>query len=112
MFFDRQGLLAEGPEHSPNDTDELDDDALLAELGVTAEAEGISELKHVRSTAEKRAAEEIANRETCEDFDTFKPLFRRVKKEPGFAPKVRQVLHKAVQDYIHAPTETLFRIET
>lgn len=30
---------------------------------------------------EKRAAEDIANREKCEDFDKFKPLFEQVQKE-------------------------------
>ena len=33
--------------------------------------------------AEKRAAEEIANRQKCEDFDTFKPLFEQVQKDLG-----------------------------
>lgn len=59
--------------------DELDDDALLAELGIDAETPPIIELRHVRSTAEKRAAEEVASRERCEDFETFKPLFDQVQ---------------------------------
>lgn len=41
----------------------------------------LTELKHVRSTAEKKAADEVANREKCEDFATFKPLFEQVQKE-------------------------------
>jgi hypothetical protein len=61
--------------------DDMDDEALLAELGVTADAADITELRHVRSSAEKRAAEEIANREKCEDFDKFKALFEQVQKE-------------------------------
>jgi hypothetical protein len=40
-----------------------------------------TELRHVRSAAEKRAAEEIANRQKCEDFEGFKPLFEQVQKE-------------------------------
>jgi len=36
---------------------------------------------HVRSSVEKRAAEEIANRDKCEDFETFKPIFEQVQKE-------------------------------
>jgi hypothetical protein len=48
---------------------------------IEAETPPITELRHVRSSAEKRAAEEIANRERCEDFDTFKPLFEQVQKE-------------------------------
>lgn len=79
--LDRQGLLAGTAPASVADADELDDDALLAELGVAPENEGIAELRHVRSSAEKRAAEEIANRTKCEDFEKFKPFFNQVKKD-------------------------------
>jgi hypothetical protein len=79
--MDHQGLLA-GHTTMPNAAeDELDDDALLAELGIEAELPPIAELKHVRSSAEKRAAEEIANREKCEDFERFKPLFDQIQQE-------------------------------
>lgn len=79
--LDRQGLLAGTAPAPVADADELDDDALLAELGVDASKDGIAELKHVRSAADKRAAEEIANRTKCEDFDRFKALFVQVKKD-------------------------------
>ncbi|MCV2449573.1 GIY-YIG nuclease family protein, partial [Paracoccus sp. DMF] len=59
--------------------EEMDADALMAELAGAAGASEITELRHVRSTAEKRAAEEIANREPCPDFDRFKPLFEQVR---------------------------------
>jgi hypothetical protein len=80
--FDHQGLLA-GTKPAPiRIPDELDDDELLAQLGVDAAGPAdISELRHVRSAAEKRVAEEIANREKCEDFDSFKPMFEQVQKE-------------------------------
>lgn len=80
--LDHQGLLA-GTEPAPVDiATDIDDDELLAQLGVDDVASGdITELRHVRSSAEKRAAEEIANREKCEDFDTFKPLFEQVQRE-------------------------------
>jgi len=78
--LDHQGLLGGGVS-AVADEEELDDDALLAELGIEAEAPPITELKHVRSSAEKKAAEEIAGREKCEDFETFKPLFEEVQKE-------------------------------
>jgi len=79
--LDHQGLLI-GLATAPTDeADELDDDALLAELGVDGELSEITELRHVRSSAEKRAAEEIANRERCADFASFKPLFERVQKD-------------------------------
>ena len=38
-------------------------------------------LRHVRSSADKRAADEIADRNRCEDFETFKPLFERVQAD-------------------------------
>lgn len=80
--IDHQGLLADGGEIVAADPEELDDDALLAELGVEAEpSSDITELRHVRSAEEKRAAEDIANRDRCEDFDKFKPLFEKVQRE-------------------------------
>ena len=62
----------------------LDEDALLAELGIGDEPtdqSDITVLRHVRSSAEKRAAEEIADRTPCADFDKFQPLFEQVKRE-------------------------------
>ena len=79
--LDHQGILVGSVQTTPTDTEELDDDALLAELGIEVETPPITELKHVRSTAEKKAAEDVANRERCEDFESFKPLFEHVQKE-------------------------------
>lgn len=79
--LDNTGLLRGAAQAAQVDTEELDDDALLAELGIELEAPPITELKYVRSTAEKKAAEEVASRDRCEDFDTFKPLFEQVQKE-------------------------------
>jgi hypothetical protein len=79
--LDRQELLT-GASHVPVAAgDDLDDDALLAELGIDATKGDIAELRHVRSAADKRAAEEIANREPCPDFETFKPLFADVERD-------------------------------
>jgi hypothetical protein len=80
--LDHQGLLV-GAEPAPvSGPDELDDDELLAQLGINgATRADITELRHVRSAAEKRAAEEIANRQKCEDFESFKPLFEQVQQE-------------------------------
>ncbi|MES2119032.1 MAG: GIY-YIG nuclease family protein [Pseudomonadota bacterium] len=79
--FDHQGLLAAAAETASDSSEELDVDELMAELeGAIGPAE-IGELRHVRSSAEKQAAEEIANRDTCEDFDRFKPLFDQVQTE-------------------------------
>ena len=79
--LDKMGLLTGAAEGPLADAGELDDDALLAELGIEVEAPPITELKYVRSTAEKKAAEVVAYRDKCEDFETFKPLFEQVQKE-------------------------------
>lgn len=79
--IDHQKLLAgaEGGPSSPIDA--MNDDELLAELEGAAGAADITELRHVRPAADKRAAEEIANRTPCNDFPKFKPLFEQVKRE-------------------------------
>ena len=75
--LDRDGLLGVRSDHA----DKLDDDALLAELGVQGSAPTITELRHVRSSAEKRMAAEIASRVRCEDFERYRPLFAKVQRE-------------------------------
>lgn len=79
--MDNTGLLSGNSSSPISDAEDLDDDALLAELGIELEGPQITELKHVRSTAEKKAAAEIANRERCEDFAKFKPLFTEVQND-------------------------------
>lgn len=79
--FDRQDLLYGSGQSATSSLDNLDDDALLAELGVEVDASDITELRYVRSSAEKQAAEEIANRQKCDDFDRFQPLFEQIQKE-------------------------------
>ena len=79
--LDRQGLLSGHAGTAEAFPGALDDDALLAELGVQAAATNITKLHHVRSSAEKRAAEEIATRTRCEDFERFRPLFEQVQRE-------------------------------
>lgn len=79
--LDHQGLLTGAEIIAATPEEEMDEDALLAELGGAAGSSDITELRHVRASAEKRAAEEVANREKCEDFDQFKPLFEQVQNE-------------------------------
>lgn len=79
--FDTQGLLSVAAQAVGPNPDELDDDALLAALDVETAEPTITELRHVRSASEKREAEEIANREKCEDFERFKPLFEKIQRE-------------------------------
>ncbi|HAC87052.1 MAG TPA: hypothetical protein DCF95_03820 [Gammaproteobacteria bacterium] len=80
--FDHQGLLGTETVELEGDTESLDDEELLAQLGVEAVADNdITQLKHVKPRAEIRAAEEIASRTKCEDFDKFAPIFEAVQKE-------------------------------
>lgn len=61
---------------------DLDDEELLSELGVELTDEtNVAVLKHVTSRDEKRAAEEIANRTKCEDFENFEPLFDQAEAD-------------------------------
>lgn len=53
-------------------------DHLAAELSTESFADDITVLRHVRTSADKRAAEEIADRKPCEDFEIFRTLFERV----------------------------------
>lgn len=78
--LDHQGLLggaAIAAEPSPT----YNVDELAAELACVAGAGDITVLRHVRTSADKRAVEEIADRRPCADFETFRPLFERVQTE-------------------------------
>lgn len=89
--MDGLGLLSGAAPLMTADGDELDEDALLAELGLggsidgaveqPADAQDITVLRHVRSSSAKRAAQDIADRTSCADFATFKPLFEQVERE-------------------------------
>lgn len=81
--LDGPGLLY-GSASATVDVDDLDEDALLAELGIgdaLPDQNDITILRHVRSSTEKRAAEEIADRTPCTDFDRFQPLFESAERE-------------------------------
>ncbi|MBY6243358.1 GIY-YIG nuclease family protein [Methylosinus sp. Sm6] len=79
-LLDEFGLLSGGV-----DTDQApeleDDEALLAELEIEDQPDSITTLKHVKPYVEINAAEEVARRTPCADFDEVKALFERVKKD-------------------------------
>jgi hypothetical protein len=79
--LDHQGLLANVEVEPAAPVESMDEDELLAELDGAAGSSDITELRHVRTSADKRAAEEIGNRQKCEDFDRFKPLFQKIQRE-------------------------------
>jgi hypothetical protein len=63
-------------------TADLTDDELFAALGIEPNPENdVTKLTYVRSRSEIKAAEEIAQRTPCLDFDDFKPLFDKVQRE-------------------------------
>jgi hypothetical protein len=79
--LDHQHLLQEGYGGVAEPSAAYDLDDLAADLAGIEGTGAVTELRHVRSTAEKRAAEEIARRDRCEDFDRFKALFTAVQRD-------------------------------
>jgi hypothetical protein len=104
--LDAPGLLV-GPPTPASSMEELDDDTLLAELGPgegAATADDITVLTHVRSSAEKRAAEEVANRARCEEFEQFQPLFAQVKRDLEAGTRKTMLIHTRAMDEIQQGT--------
>ncbi len=58
-----------------------DEDLLNALCGEETAAGDVMELRHVRSREEIRAAEEVAKRTPCEDFEVYRPLFERINRD-------------------------------
>lgn len=83
--MDVQGLLdGADAEHEEGILDEVDDDELLAQLGVEAtKPNDITELKHVKSQAQKERekSDEVGTRKPCRDFEKFKPLFEAIQRD-------------------------------
>jgi hypothetical protein len=80
--LNKHGLFTNAKVIAEESDKEIDDDKLLAELGIAIKSDGdLTSLTHVKSTAEKKAAEEIGHRSLCHDFDNFKPLFVKIKEE-------------------------------
>ena len=79
--MDRQRLLSGNEIVAPASSRAIDEDELLIELKGAVGAGRITELRHVRKSADKRSAEKIADRTVCADFEKFAPIFERVKRE-------------------------------
>jgi hypothetical protein len=84
--FDKHRLLDAVP--SAQVEDDVDAEGLAAELAGLGEGDSITELRHVRSAEEKRAAEDIARRERCLDFDKFVDIFKQVKEDLANSTRV------------------------
>jgi hypothetical protein len=104
---DSNGLLVAQGARASVEPEALDDDTLLAELGLaggSAPADDITVLRHVSSFEERRAAEEIANRKKCEDFDQFEPLFERVRGQLASGERQTRTFHTRSMDEIQQGT--------
>lgn len=81
--LDSRGLLTSS--HGAGEIVSLEqpsDEELLSTLGdESSTASDVSELVHVRSREEIKAAEEIAQRNPCQDFAKYKPMFEEVQSE-------------------------------
>lgn len=114
--LDKHGILKGATGETESAISNLSDDDILAELGEI----NITQLKHIKPRAEINAAEEIANRTACKDFDKFKPLFdgvaediasgirltRQIRKEAGFLKS-----HIKVGDFFILYGQTLYIAE-
>lgn len=78
--LDSHGLLAGATDIGGDEVEEMDDDALLEELEIAPEVD-ITQLKHVKPRAEVLAADDVADRTPCKNFDEFKPLFTQVQRD-------------------------------
>lgn len=85
--LDKHGLL-ERDETDSAEESEPDLDDLASELADLDLDSDITQLRHVRSAGEKRAAEEIARRDKCHDFEKFKPLVEQVKADLASGSRV------------------------
>ena len=80
--LDYQDLISTNALKDENITHQvIDDSELLSKLGIDEELKEITELKNVRSSQERRLAEEFANREICENFSSYKLIFQEVIKD-------------------------------
>lgn len=82
--LDRHGLLSSPAANTALEAmDEASDEDLLGALGVdtTAPDNDVTKLVHVRSNSERMAAEDVARRAPCADFETFRPVFEEVQRE-------------------------------
>ncbi|MFK8058251.1 MAG: GIY-YIG nuclease family protein [Saprospiraceae bacterium] len=82
--FDSSGLSAKPAITTEVIAEKLSPAELLEKLGVeleTASDDSITKLRHVRSIEERRAAEEIAQREPCHDFELWQPIFEKIQSD-------------------------------
>ena len=89
--LDPNGLLSEVAEISSSVVREEPSDAELLEALSIDSGGDVTELVHVRSREEIKAAEEVAQRNPCKDFEEFQPIFTKVQREiaSGVRPTIK-----------------------
>lgn len=92
--LDSHGILKGTASIKAEQINDLDDDELLAELGVLDTDNDITKLTHVKTRAEIKAAEEIAERTPCKDFDRFRPLFENVARDIASGVRLSRQIRK------------------
>lgn len=76
---DKRGLLGDAPDASSSaNTDDAELQSALEEFGADND---VTTLRHVRPHKERQAAEEIAQRTPCADFESFRPIFEQVQRD-------------------------------
>ncbi len=59
---------------------------------------------------DKPSGRAVTLRPLFNPHDTFEPLFKKTKNDPGFALQVSKVMNEKIEEYLTAPREKLFRI--
>lgn len=76
--MDKNELLLSQDQLPESQSDDVNVDELMAELGGGGAADDIRNLRHVPTRAERKAAEDVAAREKCPDFENFEPMLKQV----------------------------------
>lgn len=79
---DYQDLLNETFLSNISEEEDLDDEALLGELGFNTKTDNdLTSLRHVKPRSEIKPADEVGTRTACKDFHVFKPLFEKIQSD-------------------------------
>ncbi|MEW9149631.1 hypothetical protein AB2762_02355 [Acinetobacter indicus] len=98
--FDHLNLLSDS-DNEEADLASLEDDDLLAELGIQLEdEENIFVLQNVR-TQKEREANELTTTKVCEDFEIFKELFEQIAKELELGLRITKPFGKDASIELH-----------
>lgn len=108
--LDHQNLLSAAQSAGAPDHDRTDPEELMADLEEFDSGGEIAELRHVRTTAEKHAAEEIADRSACRDFEKYASLFEQVRADLKSGLRQALAVHRLDEIKLDAIKEGQFFI--